>query len=787
MIKLFPISILSIFLLPFSAVSQNVQLKSYPLSAVSLLDSPFKKAQQTDLNYILEMDPDRLLAPFLREAGLEPKAKSYENWENTGLDGHIGGHYLSALAMMYSATENPELKERLEYMLNELEKCQVNFGNGYLGAIPGGKDMWTEIKAGKIDADNFSLNKKWVPWYNIHKTYSGLRDAYWFSGNEKAKEMLIKLSEWCLDLTANLSDEQFQTMLRCEYGGMNEIFVDVYEITGDYRYLELAKKFSHKVILKPLLNKEDKLNGLHANTQIPKVIGFMRVAEATHDHKWAEASDFFWNNVVNYRTVSIGGNSVREHFHPSNNFSSMLESKEGPETCNTYNMLKLSRHLFMVKQGSKYIEYYERALYNHILSSQHPEGGFVYFTPMRPRHYRVYSQPHEGFWCCVGSGLENHAKYGEMIYAHDDKDIFLNLFIPSVLNDIDKGITLTQETSFPFEEATLLKLKLHKSKNFRINVRIPEWVKKDEFEIRINGKKIKFPAEKGYAKLKRTWKNGDVITVALPMQTKVEFLPDNSSWASFIHGPIVLAAATERTDLGGLKADDSRMGHIANGPNYPIEEAPVIISEKKETAKKIAAVYGKPLTFKFSDGIFPAQYQSLELVPFFQIHDSRYMLYWKVTTQGDLEKTLQVVKDSEQKKMALEEITLDQIAPGEQQPEADHNFKGDKTEAGVHQDRHWRHASGWFSYELKNKNREAKVLRLTYFGLDNGRNFNILVNNKIIANETLKGDKGNSFFDVDYHLPEDIAKEDLLDLRFEAKEGSIAGGIFYIRLLKGEK
>ena len=336
-----------LLLLPSFGFSQAKQLESFPLSSVQLLESPFRQAQQTDMQYILDLDPDRLLVPYLREAGIETKAKSYGNWENTGLDGHIGGHYLTALSLMYAATGNQELLQRLNYMVDQLEAAQRKNGNGYIGGVPGGEAIWQEVAKGNIDAENFSLNDKWVPWYNLHKTYAGLRDAYVFAGNEKAKDMLIKLTDWSLKLTKNLSDAQIQDMLRSEHGGMNEVFADVAEITGDKKYLELARRFSHQTVLDPLLEEQDKLNGMHANTQIPKVIGYKRVAEVAGDKDWAEAAAFFWNTVVNNRTVSIGGNSVREHFHPATDFSSMVESKEGPETCNTYNMLKLTKQLYL--------------------------------------------------------------------------------------------------------------------------------------------------------------------------------------------------------------------------------------------------------------------------------------------------------------------------------------------------------------------------------------------------------------------------------------------------------
>jgi DUF1680 family protein len=775
-------------LVPLFGFSQTSHLKSFPLSSVRLLDSPFKQAQQTDMRYILELDPDRLLAPYLREAGLQPKAQSYGNWENTGLDGHIGGHYLTALSLMYAATGNQELQQRLTYMVDQLEACQQKNGNGYIGGVPGGEAMWQEIAKGKIEAESFSLNDKWVPWYNIHKIYAGLRDAYLFAGNEKAKDMLVKLSNWSLNLTAGLSDAQMQDMLRSEHGGMNEVFADVAEITGDKKYLELARRFSHQAVLNPLMEEKDQLNGMHANTQIPKVIGYKRVAEVGGDQAWAEAAAFFWNTVVNERTVSIGGNSVREHFHPANDFSSMVESREGPETCNTYNMLKLSKQLYMSSSSPDYIDYYERGLYNHILSSQHPEkGGFVYFTPMRPRHYRVYSQPDEGFWCCVGSGLENHGKYGELIYAHNEKDLFVNLFIPSQLDWKERGISLTQNTRFPYEEKTELNLKLAKPQKFAVHIRRPEWATAEGVQVRVNNKEVKLKSSAAsYATVERKWKSGDVISITLPMQTKVEYLPDSSPWVSFVHGPIVLAAATDTADLEGLRADGSRMGHIASGPLYAVEEAPVLVSSDSNFVSALKPVAGKPLTFTASGLISSEKYKDVELVPFFQVHDARYMLYWPVSTPEKLEARNKALREEEKAKMELEASTIDQVAPGEQQPESDHNYKGEKTESGVHQDRHWRHASGWFSYDLKDANKEARKLRITYFGLDKDRNFDIYINNQLLKTVTLDGSKGDTFFDADYELPEQIINNSAnkLNVKFVAHKGSVAGGIYYIRLLK---
>lgn len=776
-----------LFFMPAIAFNQTRALKAFPLSSVRLLNSPFRQAQETDLKYMLSLDADRLLAPFLREAGIEPKAKSYPNWENTGLDGHIGGHYISALSNMYAATGDTRILERLRYMIDWLDKCQQKDTDGYVGGIPGGKKIWGDIAAGNIKAASFSLNDKWVPLYNIHKLFAGLVDAYNIAGSTKAKEVLVKLSDWFVNITLKLTDEQIQTMLRSEHGGMNEAFADVAVIAGDKKYLELARRLSHRVILNPLLQQRDALNGLHANTQIPKVIGYMRIAQVANDTAWANAANFFWNTVTKNRTISIGGNSVREHFHPANNFSSMIETKEGPETCNSYNMLKLSKQLFLSNASANYMDYYERTVYNHILSSQHPAGGFVYFTPIRPRHYRVYSQPQQSFWCCVGSGLENHGKYGEIIYGHNDKDIFINLFIPSVLEWKQKGISLEQQTSFPNTERTQIKLTLKKPQQFAVSFRYPSWVRDGMLKARVNNKDVVVKRNpNSYISINRIWKSGDVLSIYLPMETKAEFLPDSSQWMSFVRGPIVLAAATDTTDLVGLTADDSRMGHIANGSLYPIDEAPMIVSASRNFTTALQPVQHKPFTYTASNVIYPVKYKNLQLVPFYTIHDARYMLYWRYATPHQLEGIKEGLRKSEEAKLALEAITVDQVAPGEQQPESDHNFKGERTETGVHLDRHWRSASGWFSYDLRNLNKEARKLRITYSGQDRSRSFYIYVNNVLLKAVELKGSEGDKFFDVEYELPAEIVNTPsaLLTVKFVAHEGSIAGGVYYVRLLK---
>lgn len=774
--------------------AQNRQQVSYfPLQDVKLLNSPFLQAQQTDLHYILSMNPDRLLAPFLREAGLTSKAPSYTNWENTGLDGHIGGHYLSALSMMYAATGDTAVYNRLNYMLNELHRAQQAVGTGFIGGTPNSLQLWKDIKAGNIRAGGFDLNGKWVPLYNIHKTYAGLRDAYLYAGSDLARQMLVDFTDWMIDITSDLSDEQIQDMLRSEHGGLNETFADVAEITGDKKYLELARRFSHKFILDPLIKEEDKLTGMHANTQIPKVIGYKRIAELSQDDKnwnhaaeWDHAARFFWNTVVNHRSVCIGGNSVREHFHPSDNFTSMLNDVQGPETCNTYNMLRLTKMLYQDSPETNFADYYERALYNHILASQEPEkGGFVYFTPMRPGHYRVYSQPETSMWCCVGSGLENHTKYGEFIYAHQKDTLYVNLFIPSQLTWKEKGVTLTQETRFPDDGKVTLRIDKAPKKGVTLKIRQPQWTgHSKEYNVKINGKNEASIVEENsnYLTLHRKWKKGDVITFNLPMKVNLEQIHDKKDYYAFLYGPIVLAASTGTGHLDGLYADDSRGGHIAHGKQIPLQEVPMLIGNPESIRNSLHKKDDNQLIFTFDGNVYPAQNKTLELIPFFRLHNARYAIYFRQANEEQFKIIQKEMATAERKATELANQTVDLIFPGEQQPESDHGIQYEQAETGTNKDRHFRRTKGWFSYNLKVKE-EAGRIRITIQKNDRNKVAILLNNNKLAVNPTISEADKDGFITLSWLLPQKL-KSGSCPIRFTPDGTEWTPAIYEVRLLK---
>lgn len=763
--------------------------ETFPLARVRLLDGPFKHAQDLNGAYLLAHDIDRLLAPFRTEAGLPPKAPKYPNWESSGLNGHTAGHYLTALAQHWAATGEAECQRRLAAMVADLAECQQAGGDGYVGGIPGGRKLWTDVAAARINFQSFSLNGAWVPWYNEHKLFAGLRDAWLTGGNAQARDVLVRLADWCDTLLAGLTDAQMQAMLGTEHGGMNEVLADVHAITGDAKYLRLAQRFSHRTILDPLLRHEDKLTGLHANTQIPKVVGFARIAELGGDPSWRDAARFFWNTVSGPRSVAFGGNSEREHFNPTDDFSALLESREGPETCNTYNLLRLTEALFRAEPAARYADYYERALYNHILASQHPEhGGYVYFTPIRPRHYRVYSQPEVCFWCCVGTGMENHGKYGAFIYGRSPASdaLIVNLFVPSELDWTERGVRVRQETAFPDEPRTVFTIITGEPRRFALRLRHPGWCALPTLVINGTPQAVN-SSPASYLEIEREWHDGDRVEFTLPMRTTLERLPDGSDYAAVLHGPVVLAAKTGAEQLDGLVANDGRMAHITPGPYLPLDRAPMLVGDLAQLAAGIRPVEGSPLTFKAPGLVRPEAFRDLELVPFFRVHDTRYMLYWRTVSPGKYPEVVASLEASEQARLELEARTLDFIAPGEQQSEVEHDFAGEATVAGTAHGRRWREATGgWFSYRLNATGAAETPLELivTYDGGERGRKFDVVLNDRVIATAELAGRQRDRLVDVAYPVPADLAAAGSLTVKFVAPERARTGSIYGVRLAK---
>jgi len=793
-IKLLQISafIFCLFLADKVQSQDKLYHNEFTLGDVTLLDGPFKQSRDLNIEVLLKYDVDRLLAPYRKEAGLPEKAKCYPNWE--GLDGHVGGHYLSAMAMNYAATGNAECKKRMDQMISELKACQdANsknnpvWGKGYVGGAPNSKQIWNTLQKGDFAA----YRSAWAIWYNIHKMYAGLRDAWLYTGNEDARSIFIEFCNWGISITSQLTEDQMQSMLDVEHGGMNEVFADAYQITGDEKYLNAAKRFSHKMFLDPLSQGIDMLDNKHANTQIPKFIGFERIAELSGDEKYAKAGSFFWETVTTNRSLAFGGNSRREHFPAKESCIDFINVNDGPESCNSYNMLKLTEDLFRVHPSAKYADYYERTILNHILSSQHPEhGGYVYFTPARPRHYRVYSAPNEAKWCCVGTGMENHGKYNQFIYTHSNDSLFLNLFIASELNWKEKGVKIKQETSFPDEEQTKLTV-TEGSSSFKLMVRYPVWVSKGALKIAVNGKEVSYTAiPSSYVCIDRKWKKGDVVQITLPMHNTIEHLPNVPEYIAIIHGPILLGAKTGTEDLKGLIADDGRWGQNAGGEYLPVDKAPILIEDEIQSiGNKLVPVKGKPLNFKLNIKLGnPAE---LTLEPFYKIHDARYMMYWLALSNSGYMAYTDSLANIEKEKLALEKRTIDQVATGEQQPETDHAMQLEKSNKGNNLNEFFREArdGGYFSYDLATKSETNLCLMVRYWGAEWGnRKFDIFVNDeKLVTEENTNKWNQSMFKNVVYPIPDSLVKgKTHVRVKFQALPGNTAGAVYYVRLLRNK-
>ena len=765
----------------------------FPLGDVTLLDGPLKTARDLNLEVLMKYEVDRMLAPYRKEAGLEMKAKPYPNWD--GLDGHIAGHYLSAMAMNYAATGMEECRERMEYMLSELKEVHAahtknhpDWGTDYIGGFPKSDELWTSFKKGEFGI----YFAAWAPFYNIHKMYAGLRDAWVYCGYEDARDMFLAFADWAIALTADFTQEQMQAMMRNEQGGMNEVLADAYAVSGDVKYLDAARRFSHLQILDPLSKGIDPLDNLHANTQVPKAQGFGRIGELSGDQKYLDAGRFFWETVTGNRSLAFGGNSRREHFPVAEAYIDFTNDNDGPESCNTYNMLKLTETLFRLEPDSRYTDYYERALFNHILSTQHPEhGGYVYFTPVRPRHYRVYSAPGEAMWCCVGTGMENHGKYGQFIYTHTDDALYVNLFVASELDWKDRGLVVRQETAFPYGEASTITIEKGKGQ-FALKVRRPSWVADGQFHVMVNGKAVNAAAgADGYVAVNRKWKKGDVVEVSYPMHTSIVPLQNEEQYVAFMHGPIVLGMKTGTEDLRGIIADDSRFGQYAGGEYLPVDKAPMLLYGDAALEDCLEPVPGKPMHFRFK-GIEILNPIEGELQPFYTIHDARYMMYWLALSKDGYEEHLAQLAAEEAERLKLEGRTVDKVQPAEQQPETDHKMLFERSTTGNTNNVFFREAQngGWFSYEFETQGKTDLALYVKYWGVDDWgtRRFEILVDDeRLIELNNSRRWLSSVFKTEEYKIPASMLEgKQVIRIRFQSQRGTQVGGVYDLRLVEAE-
>ncbi len=807
--------------------------KHFDLEQVTLLAGPMKTAMDLNIKMLMQYDTDRLLTPFVRQSGLASttdqtspyyqwltKHPNFKNWGGDAgfdLSGHVGGHYLSALALAYAACHDEavrtQLKERMDYMLKVMKDCQDAYDKnteglyGFIGGQPI-NDSWKALYRG--DLSKIQGNWGWVPFYCQHKILAGLRDAYLYGNSPVAKELFRKLADWSVNVVAKVSDSDFEGFLNCEHGGMNESMLDAYQLFGDQKYLAAAKKYTHKAMINGMqaLNKTF-LDGKHANTQVPKYIGMERIYEEDATATaYKKAAENFWQDVAQNRTVCIGGNSVGEHFLSAANSNRYIDQLDGPESCNSNNMLKMSEMLFDRTGDAKYADFYEGTMWNHILSTQDPTtGGYVYFTTLRPQGYRIYSQPNQGMWCCVGTGMENHSKYGHFIYTHDGSEtLYVNLFTPSKLES--DNFVITQETNFPNSAST--ELTIGKAGRYTIAIRHPEWAGKG-FEWAVNGEKVAHTTEQGkayYVKETRDWKAGDKIVVNLDMQLRYEVCPNYTDYVAFKFGPILLGAATTaqaESDESGLAYEklqneyggEGRMDHApgSRATSKSLVDAPMLIGNRADVLSRIERLRSTDLSFNIDVSrpeVSSYKWTSLKLVPFYQIHHQRYMCYWYQQTAENFANSSMAQTEAERE--ALAQRTLDFVAPGEQQSEAGHDAKhSSDSSTGLYNSERYRdaRANGYIEYTLYNNSGATENLSVMFrFNLaDRGRKATLTINGAKVADITIptsfKGSDSNGFYNVEYAIPADQARsKTTFTVRLTAASNTLCPGVYYVRLMK---
>ncbi|MFK4474443.1 DUF1680 family protein [Paenibacillus sp. RC73] len=743
-----------------------MKAEAFDLHNVSIDSGPLYHAMELNAAYLLSLEPDRLLSRFREYAGLEPKAAHYEGWESRDISGHTLGHYLSGCSLMFASTGDEKLLERVHYVIDELEICQNNHGNGYISGIPRGKELFEEVKAGDIRSQGFDLNGGWVPLYTMHKLFAGLRDAYLLAHHPKALAMEIKLGNWLEDVFQELNDDQVQQVLHCEFGGMNEVLTDLAEHSGEERFLKLAERFYHGEVLNDLAENLDTLAGRHANTQIPKIIGAARQYEMTGKPQYADLSRFFWDRVVHKHSYVIGGNSYNEHFGEPGKLNDRLG--EGTcETCNTYNMLKLTRHMFEWDAYAAYADYYERAMFNHILASQQPVDGRVcYFVSLEMGGHKSFNSQYEDFTCCVGSGMESHSMYGTAIYFHTPKTIYVNQYVPSTVTWDEMGVQLKQETLFPQNGRGTLRVISKESKFFTIKLRCPHWAEQGMI-IKIN--REEFAAEAcptSYVVIEREWNDGDTVEYDIPMTVRVEGMPDNPRRIAFMYGPLVLAG-----DLGPVEQESNEEHLLAS----------VLVGATDSLTSKLVPDGNKPNVFRMND---LGYVRDLELRPFYQMYDRSYTVYWDLFSKEEWTSTEAEYRTALAYQLQLEQLTVDVVQPAEMQPERDHAFAGEHVSLGSIYNRKYRDTwpGGWFSFVMKILPDEPVHLAVTYLkDADRShRDFDIIADGQILEEGKLESEEMNKFETFVYELPLSVtAQKDEVTIQFKAhplgKVAKVAG------------
>lgn len=810
----------------------------FDLQEVHLLPGVLKTAQDLNYSVLLEYDADRLLTPFVRQSGLSrttDEHSRYYQWEydhpafenfawnpSMAMDGHITGHYISALSLAYASCVDPtvkaKLRERLDYMIKVLRDCQDVFNKddsglkGYIGGIPN-NEIWKTLYSG--DYRVYNQHGNWVPLYCAHKMMAGLRDAYIHGANQDAKDMFKKMCDWTIDIVHLFSNDIMEMqILQWEPGAINEVLADAYALFGDGKYLKAAEKYSHQIMIENMNAdaKHDFLDVKQTNETTAKFLGFARIHEVKHDDRYAKASRFYWNDVTLRRASAIGGVGVGNYFQQQGNNQKYIEDGDGPETCTSYNMLKLTERLFSQNRHAQYAEYYEKTLLNHMLSILDPKtGGYCYYTSLRPESYHIYSQPNEAMWCCVGTGMETPSRFGEFIYSIASDTLFVNLFVASELHNVHYGVR--QETDFPY--GTKSTIKVTKTGNYTIAVRHPGWTTQ-KFDILVNGKAPKgFKPEQiqrgqmMYISCGKAWRAGDVIEVTYPMSLGVNQLP-GTSYISFNYGPMVLAAVTSSTQKGTQLYEELSNEYAGEGrrDNSPAQRmktrsmayAPMLICDPAQIPQRFKVKDAKTLTFTV-DATAPASpWKEVEVRPFFTVHHQRYTVYFNQQSESAFLRS--ALYKSELKSHEVENATFDQVNIGDDYSENQHHLITSETATGGSlNETPFRDCQPkqWFEFELNCEKAAASItsardsitLLCQFYIADKGRQCEILVDGESVARYMVPSNKvgvgKTKLFDQPINLPAwAIQGKKKIKVRYAASNG-FSPKLFYVRLMRNDK
>lgn len=721
--------------------STSRRAEPFPLSAVTLTPGPFARAQELALRSALQLDPDKLLAPFRREAGL-PTGPGYGGWEADGLGGHTLGHVLSALAA-HAASGSAAARGRMEVIVGGLRECQLALGTGYLGGVPDGVALWEEIADGSIEAQTFDLGGRWAPLYNLHKTLTGLVDAVVLAGSASARIVAEDHVAWWVRTFAALSDARVAQVLRTESGGLAASFARWADAAGDPAAMDLALRLAVDSFLAPLAEGRDPLDGLHANAHIPLAVGYAVLARLGAPARYGRAAETFWRSVVDHRTTAIGGDSVREHFPPRDDWSSMFTAREGPETCNTVNMVELAREMYQRSGNPAHLAYIDRALSAHLLSAQHPvHGGIVYFTSHRPGHHRVYSRPETGFWCCMGTGLEAPARYALSVFGRAPGRIDVQLLIAARVHD--EGMTVEVDTARPFGDDAVVTVTTDSPRRVAVRIRVPAGVVPGSAVARIDGDIVR-PSTDGWFEFDREWRGRTAIDVELPPLLRWEHPSADGGWGWLVDGPRVLAERIAAPAVDPL-GTDARMGHIARGALLPLADTPILAPDDLAGAQRrdgFTVVLGET-----------SAHREVVIEPFAALHDDRYILSFPVAPERDAGRRRAALAAEDARADVLEARTLDAIAFGQQQPESDHGLTLLDSASGYDDGTHWRRFHGEGAFTLQDWSATAGHLRIAWLRDAAPRRVTVALDGEVLVDRLIDPQDGPEL-ELDLRAPAD--------------------------------